>query len=88
MSTFIFVSPLVFTMMISLWFGWRQRFILFGAWLSICVALAIVIMRAAFGDNALSKTGLTLLGALIMFEISGFGLGLLACRTRNARTQE
>lgn len=85
MSAFIFGSPLVISALISLWLGWKHRLILFGAWLSTCVGFAMVLLRNAFGDNALSKAGLTLLAALVMFEIAGFGLGLLAQRAQRTR---
>jgi hypothetical protein len=88
MSSLVFVSPMAVSAMISLWFGFRMRFIMFGAWLSLCAALVLLIMRNLFGAEAVSGRGLTLLAILIVFEISAFTMGLLFARARLQRNEK
>lgn len=88
MSMLIFASPLAVSAMISLWLGFKMRLIMFGGWVSICVAIALLLMRTAFGDGALSKSGLTLLAILIMFQFCSFVMGVLFGRARADRNVE
>ena len=81
----VFVSPLVLSAMISLWLGFKLRLILFGAWLSACLAIAVVLMKTTFGAMAFSQQGLTLMAILMVFQITAFVLGLVLVRVRNAR---
>lgn len=88
MSSLIFVSPLAVSAMISMFLGWKMRLIMFGAWLSVCIAVALLLMKVTFGDTVFSPSGLTLLGALMMFQVAAFGSGLLIARARNARAEK
>ncbi len=85
MSSLVFVSPMAVSAMISLWLGFRMRFIMFGAWLSICAALTLLLLRGLFGAEAVSGPGLTLLAILTVFEMSAFAIGLLIARARLQR---
>lgn len=87
MSILIFFAPLAASAMISLWLGFKIRMILFGAWLSACVALLVLILKSAFEEAAFTQSGLLLLGMLIVFHITAFVLGLLFVRACNARSQ-
>lgn len=88
MSSLIFVSPLAVSAMISLWFGFKMRLIVFAAWLAICVTVAIFLMVTAFGDGTLSGTGLMLLATLMLFQCSAFMLGILGAWARTNRNDE
>ena len=88
MSMLIFASPLAVSAMISLWLGFKMRLIMFGGWVSICVAIALLLMRTVFGDGALSESGLTLLAILIMFQFCSFVMGVLFGRARADRNVE
>lgn len=88
MSFLVFVSPMAVSAMISLWLGFRMRFIMFGAWLSICAALTILLLRSVFGAGVASEAGVTLLGVLVVFEISAFAIGLLIARARLHRAEK
>ena len=87
MSILIFVSPLTASAMISLWLGFTMQMILFGAWLSACLALLVLLLKSAFEEVASTQSGLLLLGMLIVFHITAFVLGLLFVRACNARSQ-
>ena len=87
MSILIFVSPLAASAMISLWLGFKMRMILFGAWLSACLALLVLLLKSAFEEVAFTQPGLLLLGMFIFFHITAFVLGLLFVRARNARSE-
>jgi hypothetical protein len=87
MSILIFFAPLAASAMISLWLGLKIRMILFGAWLSACVALLVLLLKSAFEEVASTQSGLLLLGMLIVFHITAFVLGLLFVRACNARSQ-
>ncbi|HCI06968.1 MAG TPA: hypothetical protein DE314_06365 [Sulfitobacter sp.] len=87
MSILIFVSPLAASAMISLWLGFKMRMILFGAWLSACLALLVLLLKSAFEEVAFTQPGLFLLGMFIVFHITAFVLGLLFVRARNARSE-
>ena len=43
MNILFFLAPLAASAMISLWLGFKMRMILFGAWLSACVALLVLL---------------------------------------------
>lgn len=85
MSSLIFVSPLAVSAMVSLWLGFKMRLIMFGAWVSICLAIALFLMKYSFGDETFVGPGMTLLGSLAIFEFTAFGLGLLVGRARSHR---
>jgi hypothetical protein len=87
MSLLFFFAPLAASAMISLWLGLKIRMILFGAWLSACVALLVLLLKSAFEEVAFTQSGLLLLGMLIVFHITAFVLGLLFVRACNARSQ-
>jgi hypothetical protein len=87
MSLLFFFAPLAASAMISLWLGLKIRMILFGAWLSACVALLVLLLKSAFEEVASTQSGLLLLGMLIVFHITAFVLGLLFVRACNARSQ-
>ena len=87
MSILFFFAPLAASAMISLWLGLKIRMILFGAWLSACVALLVLLLKSAFEEVASTQSGLLLLGMLIVFHITAFVLGLLFVRACNARSQ-
>ena len=87
MSVLIFVSPLAASAMVSLWLGFKMRMILFGAWLSACMALLVLLLRSAFEEVALTQPGLYMLGIFAVFHIASFALGLLVVRARNARNE-
>ena len=87
MSILIFVSPLAASAMINLWLGFKMRMILFGAWLSACLALLVLLLKSAFEEVAFTQPGLLLLGMFIVFHITAFVLGLLFVRACNARNQ-
>ncbi len=87
MSILFFVSPLAASAMISLWLGFKMRMILFGAWLSACLALLVLLLKSAFEEVAFTQPGLLLLGMFIVFHITAFVLGLLFVRARNARSE-
>jgi hypothetical protein len=88
MSSLIFASPLAVSAMISLWLGFKMRFVMFVAWLSTCVTIAILLMVATFGDGTLSGSSFTLLAALMLFQSSAFMLGILVARARANRNAE
>jgi hypothetical protein len=87
MSILIFVSPLAASAMISLWLGFKMRMILFGAWLSACLALLVLLLKSAFEEVAFTQPGLLLLGMFVVFHITAFVLGLLFVCARNARSE-
>ena len=87
MSILIFVSPLAASAMISLWLGFKMRMILFGAWLSACLALLVLLLKSAFEEVAFTQPGLLLLVMFVVFHITAFVLGLLFVRARNARSE-
>ena len=74
--------------MISLWLGFKMRFVMFVAWLSTCVTITILLMVATFGDGTLSGSSFTLLAALMLFQSSAFMLGILVARARANRNAE
>jgi hypothetical protein len=84
---FDFFARLAAFAMISLWLGFKIRMILFGAWLSACVALLVMLLKSALEEVAFTQSGLLLLGMLIVFHITAFVLGLLFVRACNARSQ-
>lgn len=88
MSSLIFASPLAVSAMISLWLGFKMRFVMFVAWLSTCVTITILLMVATFGDGTLSGSSFTLLAALMLFQSSAFMLGILVARARANRNAE
>jgi len=87
MSILIFVSPLTASAMISLWLGFTMQMILFGAWLSACLALLVLLLKSAFEEAAFNQPGLLLLGIFIVFHITAFVLGLLFICACNARSE-
>ena len=87
MSILIFTSPLAASAMISLWLGFKMRMILFGAWLSACLALLVLLLKSAFEEVAFTQPGLLFLTMFIVFHITAFVLGLLLVRARNARSK-
>lgn len=87
MNILFFLAPLAASAMISLWLGFKIRMILFGAWLSACVALLVLLLKSAFEEVAFIQSGLLLLGMLIVFHITACVLGLLFVRACNARSQ-
>jgi hypothetical protein len=46
MSILIFFAPLAASAIISLWLGFEIRMILFGAWLSACAVLLVLLLKA------------------------------------------
>jgi hypothetical protein len=86
-NVLIFVSPLAASAVVSLWLGFKMRMILFGAWLSACIALLVLLLRSAFEEVALTQPGLYMLGIFAVFHITSFALGLLILSGRNARNE-
>ncbi|MDB4197907.1 hypothetical protein N9777_06530 [Ascidiaceihabitans sp.] len=84
MSVLIFVSPLAASAVVSLWLGFKMRMILFGAWLSACMALLVLLLGSAFEEISLTQPGLYMLDIFAVFHIAPFALGLLVVRARNA----
>jgi len=74
MSILIFFVPLAASAMISLWLGFEIRMILFGAWLSACAVLLVLLLKAHSKSSHSLNRGILL-------------LGLLFVRARNARSQ-
>ena len=87
MSDLFFVSLLAASTLVSLLLGFKMRMILFGAWLSACIALLVLLLRSAFEAVALTQPGLYMLGIFAVFHIASFALGLLVVRARNARNE-
>ncbi len=87
MSDLFFVSLLAASTMVSLLLGFQMRMILFGAWLSACMALLVLLLRSAFEEVALTQPGLYMLGIFAVFHITSFALGLLILSGRNARNE-
>ena len=83
-SVLIFVSPLAASAVVSLWLGFKMRMILFGAWLSACMALLVLMLGSAFEEIALTQPGFYMLGIFAVFHIAPFALGLLVVCARNA----
>ena len=87
MSDLFFVSLLAASTLVSLLLGFQMRMILFGAWLSACMALLVLLLRSAFEEVALTQPGLYMLGIFAVFHITSFALGLLILSGRNARNE-
>ena len=87
MSDLFFVSLLAASTLVSLLLGFQMRMILFGAWLSACMALLVLLLRSAFEEVALTQSGLYMLGIFAVFHITSFALGLLILSGRNARNE-
>jgi len=86
-SVLIFVSPLAASAVVSLWLGLKMRMILFGAWLSACMALLVLLLLNSFRRIALIQPGLYMLGIFAVFHIASFALGLLVVRARNVENE-
>ena len=86
-SVLIFVSPLAASAVVSLWLGFKMRMILFGAWLSACMALLVLLLRSALEEVILTQPGLYKLGIFSVFHIASFALGLLVVRAYNAENE-
>ena len=84
MSDLFFVSLLAASTMVSLLLGFKMRMILFGAWLSACMALLVLLLGSAFEEISLTQPGLYILDIFAVFHIAPFALGLLVVRARNA----
>lgn len=87
MSDLFFVSLLAASTMVSLLLGFKMRMILFGAWLSACMALLVLLLLSAIEEVALTQPGLYMLGIFAVFHITSFALGLLILSGRNARNE-
>ena len=74
MNILFFLTPLAASAMISLWLGFKIRMILFGAWLSACAVLLVLLLQVHSKSSHSLNRGILL-------------LGLLFVRARNARSQ-